>query len=103
MVKKTSPFIDTFKHVFAGVLGGMTAFAALGLFSAIFFGLGYYLIIHYNKKNTKPLEELQWGQYLGILFCIIASLPWIQYFFMGFLSEVGGYAFHNLFSGSGNE
>ena len=103
MVKKTSSFMDTFKHLFAGVLGGMSAFAALGLFSAIFFGLGYYLIMNYNKKDTKYLEELQWGQYVGILFCIIACLPWFHYFFMGFLSHAGGYAFENLFSGSDSD
>lgn len=99
MVKSsTNNYMSTFSHVFAGVLGGLSAFAAIGLFSAIFFGIGYYLIIHYNKKNTKPLEELQFGQYIGILFCIIACLPWMQYFFMGFLFNSGDYAFNSLFS-----
>lgn len=99
MVKSIkNPYMNTFSHVFAGVLGGLSAFAALGLFSAIFFGIGYYLIMHYNKKDTKPFEELQVGQYVGIFFCIIACIPWIQYFFMGFLSEAGGYAFQNIFS-----
>ena len=35
-------------------------------------------------------------QYLGIVLCIIGCLPFIQYFFMGFMIEDGEYAFDNL-------
>ena len=82
--------------IFSGTLGFLTAYIFIGLFVAIFFGSGYYLINKYNKKGTKLLKELQPIQYLGIILCIIGCLPFIQYFFMGFMIEGGGYAFDNL-------
>ena len=35
-------------------------------------------------------------QYLGIVLCIIGCLPFIQYFFMGFLFEGGEHFMDNL-------
>ena len=89
--------IQMFKDMFAGVLGGMSAMIVIGLISVIFFGTGYHLVKENNKEGTKPFEDIQQGQYLGILLCIIGALPWIQYFFMGFLGEAGGAAFGGLF------
>jgi hypothetical protein len=88
-----------FASVFQGVLGGLAAIAAVGLVCIAFFGLGYYLIVTYNKKGTKLFEELQPMQYLGILLCFIGCLPFIQYFFLGFLSSAGSAAFSGLFGG----
>ena len=92
-----NPMIRIFRDVFSGVLGGMSAMMVVGLFSLIFFGAGYHLVIENNKKGTKPFEEIQQEQYFGALLCIIGALPWIQYFFMGFLGEAGGAAFGGLF------
>jgi hypothetical protein len=94
-----NPMVRMFKAVFAGVLGGMSALMVIGLFSLLFFGAGYYIIQKYNKPGSKPLKELQNEQYFGIVLCIIGALPWIQYFFMGFLGEAGGAAFGELFDG----
>jgi len=66
------------------------------LFSITFLSIGLYLINTYNKKNTKLLKEIQPMQYLGIVLCIIGCLPFIQYFFMGFLFEGGEYFMNNL-------
>ena len=68
----------------------------MSLFSAIFIGLGYYIIISNNKKNTKILEGLHGIQYFGLVLCIIGSLPWLQYFFIAFFSEAGDIAFDKL-------
>ena len=92
-----NPMIRMFRDVFAGVLGGMSAMMVVGLFSLIFFGAGYHLVIENNREGTKPFEDIQQEQYLGVLLCIIGALPWIQYFFMGFLTEAGGAAFGELF------
>ena len=97
-----NPMVKMFKDVFAGVLGGMSALMVVGLFSLIFFGAGYYIIKKYNKPGSKPIEELQNEQYFGVVLCIIGALPWIQYFFMGFLGEAGGAAFGELFDGFGD-
>ena len=87
---------DIFMGIFSGTLGFLSAYIVVGLFVAIFFGSGYYLINKYNKKGTKLLKEIQPMQYLGIVLCIIGCLPFIQYFFMGFMIEGGEYAFDNL-------
>ena len=92
-----NPMIRIFRDVFSGVLGGMSAMMVVGLFSLIFFGAGYHLVIENNKKGTKPFEEIQQEQYFGALLCIIGALPWIQYFFMGFLAEAGGDIYGSLF------
>lgn len=88
-----------FASVFQGVLGGIAAIALVGVICITFFALGYYLIVTYNKKGTKLFEDIQPMQYLGILLCFIGCLPFIQYFFFGFLSDAGGAAFSNLFGG----
>ena len=92
----SSNYKGVFFNVFAGVLGGFSALAALSLFSAIFIGVGYYIIISNNKKGTKLFEELHGIQYFGLVLCIIGSLPWLQYLFIGFFSNAGGYAFDAL-------
>ena len=81
----------------AGTGGFLTAYILLGLFTVIFFGIGYYIINKYNKKGTKLLKDIQSMQYLGIILCIIGMLPYIQYFFMGFLGEAGSRVFDDMF------
>jgi len=96
---KTQPNFYTmiFGSVFSGLLGGIAAMALVGLICLTFFGLGYYLIVTYNKKGTKLFEDIQPMQYLGILLCFIGCLPFIQYFFFGFLSNAGGMVFEQMF------
>jgi hypothetical protein len=36
-------------------------------------------------------------QYLGIFLCVLAVLPFIQYFFLGFLAEAGSSLFESMF------
>ena len=90
------------KNIFFGFLSGTAGFLAayilLGLFCVTFFVTGYYLIKKHNKKGTKLLKEIQQGQYLGIILCIIGMLPFIQYFFWGFLGEAGATVFDNLYN-----
>lgn len=86
-----------FFSVFSGVLGALASMALVGLICLTFFGLGYYLIVTYNKKGTKLFQDIQPMQYLGILLCFIGCLPFIQYFFFGFLSNAGGMAFDQMF------
>tara|TARA_Y100000389_G_scaffold201257_1_gene243495 strand:+ start:258 stop:578 length:321 start_codon:yes stop_codon:yes gene_type:complete len=88
---------DIFSVAFSGFLGIMSANLVLGLLSAIFFGLGYYMIINNNKKGTKLLEDLQTEQYIGVGFCFIGLLPWLRYFFAGFLLEAGESLFDQSF------
>jgi len=88
------------KNIFLGFLAGtggfLTAYILLGLFTAVFFGIGYYLLTKYNRKGTKLFSDMEPIQYLGVILCIIGMLPYIQYFFMGFLSEAGSSVFDNL-------
>jgi uncharacterized membrane protein (Fun14 family) len=86
-----------FASAFQGVLGGVAAMALVGVICLAFFGLGYYLIVTYNKKGTKLFQDIQPMQYLGILLCFIGAIPFIQYFFFGFLSSAGSEAFSGLF------
>ena len=86
-----------FASVFKGVLGGLAAMAMIGLICFVFFALGYYLIVTYNKKGTKLFQDIQPMQYLGILLCFIGCIPFLQYFFFGFLSSAGGAAFSGMF------
>jgi hypothetical protein len=85
--KNSNPGI--FGLVFGGVLGGMAAMATVGLICITLFGIGYYLIVTYNKPGTKLLKELQPMQYVGIVLCVLGCLPFIQYFFLGMLATVG--------------
>ena len=93
-----NPLLNTFKHVFVAMFGYMSAYMVIGLYSALFVGTGYYIIQQYNKPNTKLLDELQTGQYVGIVLASLGLLPWIQYFFMSFMFEGGSYAFNSLMS-----
>ena len=93
-----NPLLNTFKHVFVGMFGYMSAYMVIGLYSALFVGTGYYIIQQYNKPNTKLLDELQTEQYIGIVLAGLGLLPWIQYFFMSFMFEGGSYAFNSLMS-----
>lgn len=85
-----------FGLVFSGVLGGMAAMAAIGLLCVTLFGVGYYLIVQYNKPGTKLMQDLQPMQYVGIVLCVLGCLPFIQYFFFGFLTNAGEAAFSGL-------
>jgi len=83
--------------IFGGLLAGFAAIAFIGFICIFLFGIGYYLIMKYNKPGTKTFKEIQPMQYLGIVFCILGVLPFIQYFFMGFLFNAGESAFSNMF------
>ena len=85
------------KAAFAGVFGGVAAMAVIGLACLLLFGIGYYLIVKYNKPGTKLFKEIQPLQYLGMFLCFLGLLPFIQYFFMGFLFEAGGSLFSEMF------
>jgi len=79
------------------VLAGVAAYLGIMLFLITLFGVGYYLIKTYNKPGTALFKEIQPMQYVGILLCTLAILPFIQYFFMGFLFNAGGSAFSSMF------
>ena len=80
-----------------GIFVGFAAIAVVGLICITIFALGYYLIKKYNKPGTKLFKEIQPMQYLGIFLCFLGVLPFIQYFFMGFLFDAGGAAFSSMF------
>ena len=79
------------------LLTGVAAYLGVLLFLVILFGVGYYLIQTYNKPGTPLMKELQPMQYVGILLCTLAALPFIQYFFMGFLFNAGESVFSSMF------
>ena len=79
------------------LLTGVAAYLGVMVFLLTLFGVGYYLIQAYNKPGTPLFKEIQPMQYEGILFCTLAVLPFIQYFFMGFLFNAGGSAFSSMF------
>jgi hypothetical protein len=81
---------------FSGVLGGFAAMALVGFTCFVLFAVGYYLIVTYNKPGTKLFKEIQPMQYLGMVLCFIALLPFLQYFFMGLLFNAGGAVFDSL-------
>jgi len=101
MVKKTKSnskkSVNINNTIFGGLLAGFAAIAFIGFICIFLFGIGYYLIMKYNKPGTKTFKEIQPMQYLGIFFCILGVLPFIQYFFMGFLFDAGESAFSNMF------
>jgi len=101
MAKSTSRSLSStsgmYTSIFGGVLVGFAAVAAIGLICITLFGIGYYLIVKYNKPGTKLFKEIQPMQYLGIFLCILACLPFIQYFFLGFLAEAGSSLFESMF------
>ena len=94
--KFNNPLLDTFKHLFVAVFGVMSAYIIIALYSILFVGVGYYIIQKYNKPDTKLFDELQTGQYVGIVLAGLGLLPWMQYFFMSFMMEGGSYAFNLL-------
>ena len=79
------------------LLKGLAAYIGIVLFFVTLFGIGYYLIQKYNKPGTPLMKELQPMQYVGIFFCILGALPFIQYFFMGFLFNAGESVFSSMF------
>lgn len=83
--------------IIGGIFVGFAAIAAIGFICLTLFALGYYLIKKYNKPGTKLFKEIQPMQYLGIFLCFLAVLPFIQYFFMGFLFSAGEAAFSSMF------
>ena len=85
-----------FRAVFEGVAGAFAVIILIGLICVILFGTGWYLIVKYNKKGTKYFEDIQPMQYVGIVLCVLACLPFIQYFFFGFLSSAGGAVFDGM-------
>lgn len=95
--KSSSGGNSIFGLVFSGMLGGFAAMAVVGLACITLFAMGYYLIVKYNKPGTKLFKEIQPMQYLGILLCVLGSLPFIQYFFMGFLADAGGDLYSQMF------
>lgn len=86
-----------FRAVFEGVAGGFAVIILIGLICVVLFGTGWYLIVKYNKKGMKYFQEIQPMQYVGIVLCVLACLPFIQYFFLGFLASAGGSVFDNMF------
>jgi len=88
-VLEGNPFMGIFKAVVAGTLGYVSTMAIIALYTLTFLGIGIYLINSYNQDNTEVFKELQTGQYVGIVFCVIGLLPFLQYFIIGFLMELG--------------
>ena len=84
-----NPFMGVFKAVVAGTLGYISTMAIVALYTLTFLGIGLYLINTYNKENTDIFKELQAGQYIGIVLCVIGLLPFLQYFIIGFIMEIG--------------
>ena len=92
-----SNFIHMFKTIFSGTMGYLAALTLTALFSLAFFLPGYLLIKKYNKQGSKPLQDLQKEQYVGIVLCVIGLLPWMKYFFAGFMFETGSFVFNEIF------
>ena len=56
---KNNPIVGTFKIALGGMLGVLSAYALVGIFSLVFVGLGLLIMIKYNKKPMRPyFEEL---------------------------------------------
>ena len=96
-IVKSNPIVGAFKIAFGGMLGIISAEALVALFSLFFVGIGYAIIVHFNKKDTKEFEDLQPMQYIGIVLCFIGLLPWMQYLFMGLMEGAGFALFDNIF------
>ena len=95
--KLKSNLPSTNSLIFGGILTGFAAIAVVGLICITLFGLGYYLITKYNKPGTKLFKDIQPMQYVGIFLCVLGCLPFIQYFFMGFLFSAGESVSSNMF------
>lgn len=86
---KKSSILQTFKFAFGGMLGIMAAQTLIILYTAIFLGIGILILVKYNKKDTKLLDDIQPIQYIGIVFCVLGLLPWGQYLIFGLLEGIG--------------
>lgn len=89
--------ISTTSLLLGGIFAGFAAVAVIGLSCLTLFGIGYYIIQKYNKPGTPLLKDIQPMQYLGIFLCVLGVLPFIQYFFMGFLFNAGESVFSSMF------
>jgi len=87
------PFIDKFKSFFAIVSGGtfgyISSMVMIVLYTIFFCGIGLFIVDYYNKEDTTYFEEIQNGQYIGMIFIFIGLLPWLHTFFQGFMMESG--------------
>ena len=87
------PFIDKFKSaftlVFGGTLGYVSSMAMIVLYTIFFCSIGFFIIDYYNKVDTPYFEEIQNGQYIGIILVFIGLIPWLHTFFQGFMIESG--------------
>lgn len=95
--KRTSlmdSYSGIFKGVFAGMLGSISAMAAVALFSLIICSIGLSILKKYNEPETKLLENMNSQQYMGCLLIVIGLLPWLEYFFMSIMFNAGGAAFN---------
>jgi len=90
------PLFDMFKYALVGTFGAISAYILVALYSLIFVSIGFYLLNRFNKKNTETFKQLQFGQYIGLVFIFFGLLPYIQYFFISLMFEGGGYAFHQM-------
>lgn len=94
------PLLKLFKEMFVGVTGGMlgvlSATAIVAIYTLTLTFIGYKIIKYYNKKDTKLFKEIQTGQYIGIVICIIGFLPWMDSVFYSFGSSAGRYGFNSL-------
>jgi len=59
--------------------------------TVIFLSLGLFLLIKYNKPNTKLHQDIKYQQIIGIFFIIFAISPILIYFFNldGMMSNFG--------------
>jgi len=96
-IVKNNTMVSFFKMAFGGMLGVMAAEAVVILYTAFMVTIGYAIIIHANKEGTKPLEELEPLQYVGIIICILGLLPWGQYLIFGLLEGAGQDLYKNMF------
>ena len=96
-IVNSNPVLKMFKTALGGMLGIMSAYVLVGLYSLLFVGIGYYIMIKNNKEGTKTFEDLQPLQYVGIVLCGLGLLPWLQYLFFGFMSSAGSSAFDAVF------
>lgn len=83
------PFMDVIKLGAGLTIGSVSASILIALYSFTFIGLGYFILVRFNKENTELFTELQFGQYIGLFFCFLGLLPFLQYFILGFLLEGG--------------
>ena len=96
-IAKNNTMVSFFKMAFGGILGYMAAEALIVLYTAFMVAIGYAIIMHANKEGTKPLEDIEPLQYVGIVICILGLLPWGQYLIFGLLEGAGQDLYKNMF------